>query len=211
MAEDLTTLWGNFSLSEEESVGVEVPVLALEGLVNRGQSCLVGKLVADHVVSKDIIKSKLIRGWKPTGSIKFTVLGENLFLVDFVNVWDKSRVLEGRPWIFEGNLFSVEEFNGLTPPTQIDFSKAEFWIRFFNLPLACMSTAIGTQIGSSVGLVEEVDTNEEGVGWGEYMRVRIRIDLSKPLARGRVLHLNGNSCVSVMPFSYAKEGDKGDE
>jgi hypothetical protein len=44
-------------------------------------------------------------------------LGENLFLVEFEDEWDKARVLEGRPWIFKGNLFSMEDFNGLTPPT----------------------------------------------------------------------------------------------
>jgi hypothetical protein len=40
-----------------------------------------------------------------------------------------------------------------------------------------------------MGTVEEVDTDEEGVGWGEFLHVRIIIDLTKPLARGRVINL----------------------
>lgn len=202
MAEDLTKLWGNFSLSEEESVSVEVADQDLEGLVQRGQSCLVGKLIAERVVSKEIIKSAMVRGWKPTGTIIFKVLGDNLFLVDFEHVWDKARVLEGRPWDFEGNLFSVEDFNGLIPPTQMNFDKADFWVRFFNLPLACMSKDVGFQIGSSVGLVVEVDTDEDGVGWGEFLRVKIRVDLTKSLSRGRVLKVNGSTV--WVAFQYEK-------
>jgi hypothetical protein len=36
----------------------------------------------------------------------------------------------------------------------------------FNLPLACMSKEMGIRIKSTVGKVEEVDVDEEGVGKG---------------------------------------------
>jgi hypothetical protein len=65
--------------------------------------------------------------------------------------------------VFEGNLFSVEKFDGITPPAGIEFVKVTFWIWMFNLPLACMRKEVDSQIGSTVGLVEEVDTDEEGI------------------------------------------------
>jgi len=42
----------------------------------------------------------------------------------------------------EGNLFSVKDFNGVTPPTQMDFDKTKFWVRMFNLPQACMGEEV---------------------------------------------------------------------
>lgn len=36
-------------------------------------------------------------------------------------------------------------------------------------------------VGSNVGLVEEVDTKENGFTMGRYARIRVRIDISKPL------------------------------
>lgn len=57
-----------------------------------------------------------MRGWKITGLFSFKVLGENLFLVEFEYSWDKDRLIEGKPWVFEGSLFSIEEFDGITPP-----------------------------------------------------------------------------------------------
>jgi hypothetical protein len=112
MTESLSHLWKNFSLSEEESLGVEALHQGLSDVVERGRSCVVGKLFADRVIGKDALKTTLVKWWRPTGMISFKVLEENLFLVEFVNVWDKSRILEGRLWVFEGNLFAVEDFNG---------------------------------------------------------------------------------------------------
>jgi hypothetical protein len=81
-------------------VEMEIRKEAIEGIVIRGKSFLVGKLISDRYVSKKAIKSTLIRWWKPTGRLTFKVLGENLFLIEFGNNWDKSRVLEWRPQIF---------------------------------------------------------------------------------------------------------------
>lgn len=83
----------------------------------------------------------------------------------------------------------MEDFDALTPPAEIEFEKVAFWICMSNLPLACMGMEVGQQIGSTVGLVEEVDTDDEGIGWGKFLRVRVKLDLSKPLSRGRILKL----------------------
>jgi hypothetical protein len=63
----------------------------------------------------------------------------------------------------------------------------------FNLPLACISEAIGIHLGTSVGQVVSVDANEDGVGWGVFLRVQIRLDIFKPLMRGWVLKFNGET------------------
>lgn len=123
MAEDLTRMWRNLSLTEAKDLEMEVQQEAMKGTVSRGNFCLVGKLISNRFVSKEAIKSFLIRWWKPQGKITFKVLGENLFLIEFENVKDKSHVLEWRPWVFEGNLFSVVDFDGVAQPATIEFEK----------------------------------------------------------------------------------------
>jgi hypothetical protein len=81
MAEELTNPSGNFSLVEEEDDELEIKAPAMAGLAQRGELCLVGKLIADRLVSKETIRTKLIRGWRPLGNLSFMVLGENLFLL----------------------------------------------------------------------------------------------------------------------------------
>jgi hypothetical protein len=191
MANDLIMMWGSFSLSDDDGKEMEINTNFMVNPVNRGHYCVVGKLVSEKLVSKEIIKSKLARWWRPTEMISFKVLGDNLFLIEFENLEDKSQVLEGRPWVFEGSLFVVEDFDGVTPPVEIDFDKVALWVRMINMPLACMCKDISFQIGASIGTVEEVDTDEDDIGWGEYPRVRIQIDLKKPLPRGKMLKVQG--------------------
>jgi hypothetical protein len=138
--------------------------------------------------------------WRLSKSFTFKVLGENLFLIEFELAKDKARVLEGRPWGFEGSLFLVEDFDGRTSPSEITFEKASFWVRMTNLPLACMSREVGFKLGASVGKVEEVDTDKDEIGWGEFLRVKILIDLYKPLSRGCMLKFDGKS--SLIGFKY---------
>jgi hypothetical protein len=202
MAEDLMQMWGNFSLTEEELEGYNGQDESLEEVTIKGKYCLVGKLLVERIVGKESIRSAMVKGWKPTGSVSFKVLGDNLFLIEFKYEEDKLRVLEGRPWFFEDNLFSVAEFDGLSPGNELSFDEETFWIRMFELPLACMGREMGYKLGSTVGVVEEVDTNEEGIGWGKFLRVRLRINITKPLARGRMLRLKERSY--WIPFQYEK-------
>jgi hypothetical protein len=84
-------------------------------------------------------------------------------LLDFEHEWDKTQVMGERPWLFDGNLVTIAEFDGFTPPSQMYFEKAVFWVRMYNLPLVCMGSAIGHQIGSTVGVVEDVEVNDGDV------------------------------------------------
>jgi hypothetical protein len=63
-----------------------------------------------------------------------------------------------------------------------------------------MGREVGFKLGASVGTVEEVDTDAEGIGWGEFLRVKISIDLYKPLPRGRMMKFEGKS--NLIGFKY---------
>lgn len=81
-------------------------------------------------------------------------------------------------------------------------TKASFWVRMMNLPLACMVREVGIKLGTSVGQVEEVDTDKEGVGWGEFLRVKIKVDLYKPFIRGRMLKFDGKLTLIGFKFEH---------
>jgi hypothetical protein len=193
LPEDLSKLWSRLRLSEAESSDVVLQEDIVEEGVSKGQNCLVGKLVVDRVIAKNTVRAMMMRKWMPTKSISFKVIGENLFLLEFEDYGDKSLVLEGCPWDFDGNLFAIEDYNGITPLDNMDFENVAFWVRMFDLPLACMSKAVGQQLGTTVGEVLEVDTNDDGMGWGEFLIVRIKINVKKPLARGRMLKIRDRS------------------
>jgi hypothetical protein len=55
-------MWRNLSLADEENVEWEAPVEECTDVVSRGLMCVVGKLFADHIVSKETIKKELLVG-----------------------------------------------------------------------------------------------------------------------------------------------------
>jgi hypothetical protein len=198
MAEDLTKLWRNFCLSEEESLGVEVVEQGMHEIGSRGKACMVSKLFSDRLIGKDAIRSTPVRAWRPEGTLVFKVLGDNIFLLEFEHFWEKDRVKEGQPWVFEGNLISIADYNGSIPPAQRDFEKVSFWARMFNLPLSCMSAANQQwviKLESRWALWKMWKQRMTG-----YLRVKIRLDIAKPLARGRVLKINGSD--TWVAFQY---------
>ena len=202
MADELSNLWANLSLSEGEDGEVEVRVNEVKGIVERGQLCIIGKLLTKRLVSKESIKNLLVQWWRLKGSFTFKVLGGNLFLIEFERERDKACVLEGRPWVSEGSLFLVEDFDGRTSPYEFTFDKASFWVRMMKLPLACMEREVGFKLGAMVGTVEEVDTEKDGIRWGGYLRVKIQVDLYKPFSRGRMLKFDGKS--TLIRFKYER-------
>lgn len=51
--------------------------------------------------------------------------------------------------------------------------------------------------------MEEVDGEEGGMAWGEYMRIRVVVDVSKPLLTGKKLCLGGREPIWIR-FSYER-------
>jgi hypothetical protein len=90
-------------------------------------------------------------------------------------------------------LYSNKDFDGITPPSKFTFEKATFWVRMLDLPLAWMSSEIGKKIDAFVGTVEVVDMNSKRIRWGEFLRVKIQVDITKLLPQGRKINIEGNS------------------
>ena len=53
-----------------------------------------------------------------------------------------------------------------------------------------------------MGTFEDVDVARDGRGWGSYLRLRVILDITKPLNRGRALSLERKS--TLVEFKYEK-------
>ena len=77
------------------------------------------------------------------------------------------------------------------------FDKASFWIQVHDLPLGGVAQDI-VSIAGDVVVSEE--SNEECEG-SQFMQVRVSIDITKPLCRGRKIELNDGED-SRVSFKY---------
>lgn len=56
--------------------------------------------------------------------------------------------------------------------------------------MTCMDKETKELLESSIGKVIEVDVPNDEVGWGQFLKVQIEINLQQPLALGRFINFN---------------------
>jgi hypothetical protein len=187
MAEELLEEWQKFSLTEDESPGFTLDDDAMGNSRVIGSHCLLGKLITDRYFNKEALKNNMLRLWGVSRGITVQDMGDNLFVFQFKNAYERDRVMSGTPWLFDNHLLALNEFDGSCPASKIQFHHCCFWVHFHGVPLYYMTKLTGERVGGTLGGVLDVDVPEDGLGWGPSLRVRLRLDFTKPIPRGKMV------------------------
>ena len=179
--------WRKFSLTEAEAPGFAVEEDAMGETITIGAKCLLGKLVTDKFFSKEALKAMMLRLWGASRGITVKTIKDNLFVFQFPDEYERTRVMNGSPWLFDNSLLALKEFDGSTPAAQVQFTHSWIWVQLHGIPLYYMTRETGERVGGTIGMVKEVDVPENGVGWGNALRVRLYLDFTQPIPRGRLI------------------------
>ncbi|XP_021808570.1 uncharacterized protein At4g02000-like [Prunus avium] len=131
----------------------------------------------------------MMKIWNTSREVREKDLGENLFLFIFAKELDRNRVLRNGPWNFDKALVLLEEPNGNIAPSRMLLKFAEFWVQIHNVPLLGMTVQTGRQIGNCMGECIDVTQGQEGECMGRFLRVRVKMDITKPLKWGTKISL----------------------
>lgn len=94
---------------EDEEIKVDEEKLVEES--KKGEySRLVGKLHAERLVSKDVLRSTLLKIWKKIKPFFFNDINPYLYVITFESIEDKYRVLCGRLWLSDSLFIFLETF-----------------------------------------------------------------------------------------------------
>jgi hypothetical protein len=64
------------------------------------------------------------------------------------------------------------------------FNTLELWVRVLDLPMDMMNVVYGKRIGGWVGKYIAADVDDDGIAWGEELRIRAEVRVDQPLLRG---------------------------
>jgi hypothetical protein len=120
--------------------------------------------------------------WSPAREVKFRSLENNLFTIQCYCLGDWLKITKGGPWLFRQNAVTVEEYDGLSSPDSVDLNYLSVWVQVHKLPDGYRGESlVKNLIERKVGSEAEVDKTPHGLG--DFIRVRVKLDLRKPLAR----------------------------
>ncbi|TXG47233.1 hypothetical protein EZV62_026527 [Acer yangbiense] len=142
--------------------------------------------------------------WQVQQGVGIESVSGNIFSFHFQNDYDLERVISGGPWNFDAALIAMERPVGKGSIDSLRFNQADFWIQIHQVPLLCMTTAIGRSLGGMIGEVLAVDGGDSGECVGKFMRVRVRVNITTPLKRCLRVDILGDGEVTTMVLRYER-------
>ncbi|KAK8660476.1 hypothetical protein V6N13_051402 [Hibiscus sabdariffa] len=201
MASDLIHSMENLQFTEAESGSVVV-----EPPCEAGDSGLwiVGSVFSSKAVDGDSVCRIFWSVWKSKNIIDILEVRPNFFLIKPVMAAAKDMILKRRPWVIHEDLFSIEPYNPDWRAVDFSFTNMVIWVRVYQLPLRAMNGTMGLQLGGTIGKAIGVDHRVEGGNFGEFLRIRVSIDITKPLRRCIFLGNGQGRKPSPCPLKYER-------
>ena len=113
-----------------------------------------------------------------------------MLFIFFFEQTDVDRVLAGEPWSFDKYLVALKRIGRQTEMKGLVFDSVFFWIQVHDLPIGSLKSRVAQDIVLVTGEVVNSRAAEEDYEGSHFMQVRVRIDITKPLCRGRKIGLS---------------------
>ncbi|XP_074348138.1 uncharacterized protein LOC141686923 [Apium graveolens] len=190
--EDINQRMENLGIDDEQNAE-----FILEGdvdeSINRYELCLVGRLLTEKGINTRIMKSRIADVWRPAMGINIKDLEHGQFLFQFFRKEDIQWVTKGGPWSFDSAMLALEKVEAGQNPAHIVPCHLDIWIQLYNLPMGYMFETVGRQLGNFFGEFLEYDAKNNTSIWRDCMRVRIKIDVRKPIrSRKKITKKDGS-------------------
>ncbi|MBA0575590.1 hypothetical protein Golob_023934, partial [Gossypium lobatum] len=106
-----------------------------------------------------------------------------VIIVKFRCQEDRSRILNLSPWLFDRCLFLLLPFEKGQDMESYEFQLVPFWLRIYNIPIESIDRETALDVGNTIGELVAIDWKDRLRSWIEFMRLKVKIDVSKPLRR----------------------------
>lgn len=99
--------------------------------------------------------------------------------------------MEAQPWHFDKHIMALSDIQGDTKPSDYPLFSVPFWIRVYDLPvMGRHNKANARRIGNKAGEFVKMDRSDV-IGVNKSMRIRVMVDVRKPLKKDVEMKLRG--------------------
>lgn len=203
--QDLNDQMENLNLEEEENTAFVLEGDVEEAL-NKYELCLVGRFLTEKNINVRAMKSKLADIWKPAMGISIKELETGIFLFQFYHKEDMLWVSNGGPWQFDNAMLCINIVPNGEDPLNVPLWYLNIWLQIHDLPSGLMTEPVGKQLGDFFGEFLEYDLKNNTSIWRESMRIKVRLDVRKPLKRRKKI-TRRNGVDVIVSCKYERLGD----
>lgn len=157
-------------LSKEEKVRLRKP----------WQNALIIKLFDKRLRYDDLIKVLRMK-WSLKGDIALTDVGCAYYIVRFTNMEDYNFVMTQGPWMIGDSYLTIRKWIPNFVPDEEPIKVLTAWVRIPNLSVEYFDKSFLYKIGGKIGRVIKIDKHTESMNRGQYIRLCVEIDITKPL------------------------------
>ncbi|KAL5760881.1 hypothetical protein ACOSQ2_019719 [Xanthoceras sorbifolium] len=127
-----------------------------------------------------------------------------IFGFHFNNLLERKHVLVRGPSTFDGSLLVLEEQKDVGKLSLMKFKYVKFWLQIYNVSLMCMTRDIGLFLSKQINIMRDIDVGALRDYIGKYIRVRVGVEIDKPLKRYLKTNIGEPNNVVVMLLRYKR-------
>lgn len=190
---------------------MEEPVIisldeSFEECPQSAQFVLVGKILSSKILNKIGVQKVIEKAWRTEEEFSISAWKDNIYAFGFKNEDDLCRIISKGPWSVMGSLLILRKWDQSKTFSDLDFSFSPFWIQIHGLPLGFLNPKAGMEIAKSLGEVITVEEPGERGKLANFLRVRIWVDITKPLKKGFFLRRAKEEDIWIS-FKYERLSD----
>lgn len=182
--------------------GKEGVKINLDSSQTQPEFILVARFLTRKPINTEAVSRTFRPLWRAEKGFVVKDLGDNKASITFQDDVELERVISNGPWSYDKFLVVLQRVEDDTPLTAMNLNLAVFWVQIHRLPLRSMKREIAQQIGGTIGEVMTTTPEDEDSGAGNFVRVRVLINISDPLCRGRLVGFGGSD--TWLSFKYER-------
>ena len=195
--DDLTKAWSCLTLTDQEGDN-----LRLNEEEAAPEFTLAAKFLTKRVLNIEAIAKTFNPIWRSRNGFKVKKEDDHLVLFTFDNHEEMEKILVSESWSFDKHLVVLQRYEKDVDLCDMNFNMVNFWVQVHEIPVRFRIQKIAEKICETIGTVSRPADNTEVEGDG-FIRVRVKVDVSKPLCHGRVISLENGRELWVS-FKYER-------
>ncbi|KAM0892958.1 hypothetical protein ACQ4PT_025431 [Festuca glaucescens] len=176
-------MFSHLELNEDELDDVVIGVDDAREYQQAARWLAIGKVHTSRSFSAEALFEKMKAVWNLSHDPIFREAGENLFIFQMHCLGDWKKVVHQGPWTFRGWGVLIEDYDGLSDSEDFVFGGLHVWSQIHGIHELYRKQEVVDDLARRVGKVKEVQMSPKLFYEGNYVRIRVKLDITRPLMR----------------------------